>query len=69
MPDTTQDAQSDAERARRALVEWSIDDSLMSPVNLSRWYKGSTYRRLPDKSNSAPWAWTLWATAGCLLNH
>jgi GSCFA family len=50
MPDTTQDAQSDAERARRALVEWSIDDSLMSPVSLSRWYKGSTYRRLPDKT-------------------
>jgi hypothetical protein len=50
MPDTTQAAQSDAEWARRALVEWSIDDSLMSSVNLSRWYKGSTYRRLPDKS-------------------
>jgi len=50
MPDTTQGAQSDAERARRALVEWTHDDSLMSPVNVSRWYKGSTYRRLPDKT-------------------
>ena len=50
MPDTTQAAQSDAEWARRALVEWSIDDSLVSSINLSRWYKGSTYRRFPDKS-------------------
>jgi GSCFA family len=41
MPDT-QGAQSDAERARRDLVEWSRDDS--------RWYQGSTYRRLPDKT-------------------
>src|ERR1700687_456398 len=48
MPDTTQGAQSDAERA--GLVAWSLDDSLMSPVNLSRWYKGSTYRRFPDKT-------------------
>jgi hypothetical protein len=50
MPDTTQGAQSDAERARRAVVEWFIDDSVMSSVNLSRWYKGTTYRRLPDKT-------------------
>ena len=50
MPDTTQGAQSDTERARRALVEWSIDDSVFSSVNLSRWYKGTTYRRLPDKT-------------------
>jgi hypothetical protein len=50
MPDTTQGAPSDAERARRALVEWSHDDSLMTPLNVSRWYKGSTYRRLPDKA-------------------
>ncbi len=50
MPDTTQGAQSDAERARRALVEWPIDDSVMSPATLSRWYKGTTYRRLPDKT-------------------
>src|SRR5258705_2118783 len=50
MPDTTQGAQSDTERARRALVEWSIDDSVFSSVNLSRWYKGTTYHRLPDKT-------------------
>ena len=50
MPDTTQCAQSDAERARRALVEWPIDDSVMSPATLSRWYKGTTYRWLPDKT-------------------
>jgi hypothetical protein len=50
MADTTQGAPSDAERARRDLVEWSHDDSLMTPLNLSRWYKGSTYRRLPDKA-------------------
>ena len=50
MPDTTQGAQSDAERARRALVEWFHDDSLRSTANVSRWYKGSTYRRLPDKT-------------------
>lgn len=50
MPDTTQGAQSDAERARRVLVEWSVDQSVMSPATLSRWYKGTTYRRLPDKT-------------------
>jgi len=50
MPDTTQGARSDAERARRVLVEWSVDDSVMSPATLSRWYKGTTYRRLPDKT-------------------
>ena len=50
MPDTTQGTQSDAERARRVLVEWSVDHSVMSPATLSRWYKGATYRRLPDKS-------------------
>ena len=50
MTNTTQGAQSDAERARRALVEWSYDDSLMSSKNVSRWYKGSTYRHLPDKT-------------------
>jgi len=50
MTNTTQGAQSDAERARRALVEWFHDDSLRSTANVSRWYKGSTYRRLPDKT-------------------
>ena len=50
MTDATQRAQSDAERARRELVEWFIDDSLRSTVNVSRWYKGSSYRRLPDKT-------------------
>ena len=50
MTDTTQRAQSDAERARRALVEWFHDDSVRSLANVSRWYKGSTYRRLPDKT-------------------
>jgi hypothetical protein len=50
MPDTTQGAQSDAERTRRAVVEWPIDHSVMSPATLSRWYKGTTYRRLPDKT-------------------
>jgi|GEM_PF-779085 hypothetical protein len=50
MPDTTQGAQSDAERTRRVVVEWPIDHSVMSPATLSRWYKGTTYRRLPDKT-------------------
>src|SRR6478736_6899453 len=50
MPDTTQGAQSDAERARRVLVEWSVDQSVMSPATLSRWYKGTTYGRWPDKT-------------------
>src|SRR5713101_3270855 len=50
MTNTTQGAQSDAERARRALVEWFHDDSLRSTANVSRWYKGPTYRRLPDKT-------------------
>ena len=69
MPDTTQGAQSDAERTRRVVVEWPIDHSVMSPATLSRWYKGTTYRRLPDKTQLGTLAWTHWATAGCLLNH
>src|SRR6267142_3044257 len=51
MTDATQRAQSDAERARRTLVEWSYDDSLRLSENVSRWYKGSTYHRLPDKTH------------------
>jgi hypothetical protein len=46
MPDT----QSDAERARRDLIVWPRNENLMKPDNVSRWYTGSTYRRLPDKT-------------------
>jgi BMFP domain-containing protein YqiC len=50
MPDTTQGGQSGDERARRDLIAWSVDESLVGAHNLSRWYKGSTHRRLPDKA-------------------
>jgi hypothetical protein len=50
MSDTTQGVQSAAERARRDLIAWFADESVMTPLNASRWYKGSTHRRLPDKA-------------------
>jgi hypothetical protein len=50
MTDIRQDALSDAERARRALVEWEVDDSQRGHGNVARWYKGSEYRRMPDKT-------------------
>jgi hypothetical protein len=50
MSDTTQGVQSPAERARRDLIAWFGDESVMGAHNVSRWYKGSTHRRLPDKA-------------------
>jgi len=70
MTDPTQDALSEAERARRALIEWYPDESVMGPGTVARWYKGSTYRRLPDKAQlSALGMDALWATAGCPPNR
>ncbi len=68
MTEATQRAQSDAERARRTLVEWSYDDSLRLSENLSRWYKGSTYHRLPDKTQLSALGMDAFGEAGCPPN-
>jgi GSCFA family len=50
MTDGSQEELSESERARRALIEWYPDESLVRPGTMARWHKGATYRRFPDKS-------------------
>lgn len=52
MTDATQDALSQAERARRALIEWEWypNENLVTKRTMTQWHKGLTYRRLPDKA-------------------
>ncbi|CBE67980.1 MAG: GSCFA domain-containing protein [Candidatus Methylomirabilis oxygeniifera] len=50
MTDPLPDELSEAERARRALIQWSLDKSHVRLGNMARWHKGTTYRRMPDKT-------------------
>lgn len=50
MTDLLPDEPSEAERARRALIQWYPDESYVRPGNMARWHKGATYRRVPDKT-------------------
>lgn len=50
MTDPLPDELSEAERARRALIQWYLDESRVRPRNIARWHKGATYRRVPGKA-------------------